>query len=127
MKNHETTSGWLAVQILVFVAVLFLLGGLVYAAENPTGLTWNHNTETDLAGYYVYESTAPGGYGVTFAMSVPAGTNTITFPLDHVDGTFYWVVTAYDTSGNQSGYSNEVTATFDHTTPAPPTGCQVVY
>jgi hypothetical protein len=114
------------VKVATFLVVLLLLGGVVYAG-NPLGLTWNNNTEPDLAGYYVYEATSPGGYGITFAMSVPAGTNSVTFPLSHTSGKFYWVVTAFDTTGNQSGYSNEVTATFDYAAPQPPTGCQVRY
>jgi len=112
MRNHEQTVGWLGIQIVAFFSVLSLTGGLAYAG-NPIGLEWDHNAESDLAGYYVYEATAPGGYGITYALSVPAGTNSVTFPLPHADGTFYWVLRAYDLTGNLSGPSNEVTATFD--------------
>ena len=36
------------------------------------------------------------------------------------DGTYFWVLTAYDISGNESGPSNEVTASLDSTAPEPP-------
>jgi len=37
------------------------------------------------------------------------------------DGTWYWIMTAYDTQGNESGKSNEVSATVDSTPPGAPT------
>ena len=52
-------------------------------------------------------------------MTIPAGTETVSL-LDVPDGTYFWVLTAYDISGNESGYSNEVTTSLDSTSPAPP-------
>ena len=49
------------------------------------------------------------------------GTETIT--LEGIpDGTYFWVVTAYDTEGLESGYSNEVTKRLDTTPPDNPQG-----
>jgi len=38
------------------------------------------------------------------------------------DGTYFWAVTAYDTSGNESVFSNEVSKRIDSVAPAPPSG-----
>jgi hypothetical protein len=60
---------------------------------------------TDLAGYYIYYGTASGVYG----QSIKVG-NVTTYSLTGlVQGqTYYIAATAYDTSNNQSGFSNEV-------------------
>src|SRR3989449_5425216 len=70
-------------------------------------LTWDANTEPDLAGYRIRYGTAPSshtqmidvGMVTSYAvMDLPAGT------------TFYFVVAAYDLAGNESQPSNEVSA-----------------
>lgn len=70
-------------------------------------LTWNANTEGDLAGYKVYRATASGAYGEALA-SIPAGTISYqaTGLVSHT--TYFFVVTAYDSAGNESAVSNEV-------------------
>ncbi len=95
--------------------------------DPPTGLTatggnaqvsldWNDNTEPDLASYTVYRAEQNGGpYDL-----IDSGVATSNY-LDTtaVNGTtYYYVVTATDTSGNESGYSNEASATPT----APPSG-----
>ncbi len=71
-------------------------------------LTWNANTESDLAGYKVYRrATSTGTYGAPIA-TIPAGTVTYQ-ALGLTVGTTYWfTVTAYDAAGNESSFSNEV-------------------
>jgi len=69
-------------------------------------LTWNANSESDLAGYKVYRGTASGAYGAPIA-SLPTGTT------QHVSnglpvGTYFFVITAYDQAGNESAPSPEV-------------------
>jgi hypothetical protein len=118
-------------KIIMIVIALFMFVPLLVAQEalvwNPKGLTWDHNTETDLAGYFIYESSTPGDpeHG-TYFISIPAGTNVFEFPTNqnYAEGIFYWVTTAYDVAGNESGFSNQVTAGFDHVPPAPPVGCK---
>ena len=72
-------------------------------------LNWAANTETDLAGYKVYAGTASGSYSTT----VDVG-NVTTFKLINLlqGHTYYFAITAYDTAGNESGYSNEVSKTI---------------
>lgn len=71
-------------------------------------LTWNANTEADLAGYKVYRSTTSGVYGTPLATLGKVTTYTITLPAQSVGTTYFMVVTAYDVAGNESGRSNEV-------------------
>ena len=85
---------------------------------NPTGLnatggagsaslSWNANSEGDLAGYSVYRSTSSGG-GYGLVASGVGGTSYNDSGL--VADTYYYVVTATDTSANESGNSNEASA-----------------
>lgn len=112
--------------IILFVVVA-LLQGVTVAAQTPLGLQWNANTESDLAGYYIYEAVSSDGQVIgTYMVSVPAPLTTFTFePGSHTDGQYYWKITAFDTAGNESGFSIEVTAEFNLTPPEPPTGCSV--
>ena len=72
-------------------------------------LDWLDNGEADLAGYSVYRSTSSGGPYDLIA-SVAAGTS------NHSDGSgtvatpYFYVVSAVDTSGNESATGNEASA-----------------
>jgi hypothetical protein len=75
-------------------------------------LTWTPPTSnangtplTDLAGYFVYYGTASRNY----SNNIPIGMVT-TYTISNLTNglTYYFAVTAYDTAGNQSAYSNEV-------------------
>lgn len=68
-------------------------------------LSWLPNAEPDLAGYRVYYGLAPGLPEA--AIDVGLATTATVTSLD-VGHRYYFVVTAYDTAGNESGYSNEV-------------------
>lgn len=61
---------------------------------------------TELAGYRVHYGTQSGNYTTTVDITDPAAANAIISNLQ-AGTTYYFVVTAYDTSGNQSQYSNE--------------------
>ncbi len=98
--------------ILFFVAVFF--AGIVFLADNALAgsarLNWNANTEADLAGYKVYYDTAshagtcPTGYASS--VEVPTSANTGHWFDSLTPGqTYYFQVTAFDTSDNESGCS----------------------
>lgn len=101
---------------------LFLTVGMAYAASNVT-FEWDANSETDLVGYRLYQSQMSGDYifgdGNQVA-TITAGTETVTI-TGVSDGAYFWVLTAYDDKGNESGPSNEVTANLDTTPPESPT------
>jgi fibronectin type 3 domain-containing protein len=73
-------------------------------------LSWNASTST-VAGYNVYRGTVSGGPYAKINSSLVA-------VLDYTDSTvqssttYFYVTTAVDSSGNESGFSNEVSATI---------------
>ncbi|MDN5941485.1 MAG: fibronectin type III domain-containing protein, partial [Nitrospira sp.] len=76
-------------------------------ATSSVTLTWNSNTEKDLAGYKIYRATASGVYGAPITTLQENVTTFIASGLQF--GTTYkFVVTAYDLAGNESPFSNEV-------------------
>jgi fibronectin type 3 domain-containing protein len=75
-------------------------------ATSSAALTWNANTEADLASYRIYLSTTQGVYGAPVA-TVPAGTTTYSATGLQMNTTYYFVVTAIDSAGNESSPSNE--------------------
>ena len=69
-------------------------------------LSWNPNTEPNVAGYRVYVGLASGVYGPP----INAGSLTTLQVTNLALGqTYFFVVTAVNTSNMESGYSNEVT------------------
>lgn len=85
--------------------------GVTLTVRAPTTsfatLTWTPNTDPDLAGYKVYQATVSGAYGAALA-TVPAGTATYQATGLAVNTTYFFVITAYDSAGNESSFSNEV-------------------
>jgi hypothetical protein len=70
-------------------------------------LSWNPVTSSDLAGYKVFVGTSSGVYnypGSPFTIGV-VNTYTITLPKGQ---TYFFAVSDFDTSGNNSGLSNEI-------------------
>ena len=70
-------------------------------------VTWNANTEADLAGYRVYVGTTSGSYNFTGPFEV-SGATSFTVPNLPVGTTYFFAVTAFDKSGNESTKSSEV-------------------
>ncbi len=64
-------------------------------------LTWQANTETDIFGYRIYYGTSNRNYGLPIPVD---GTEHSITGLNS-DVTYYFAVTAVDSSGNESGYS----------------------
>ena len=76
-------------------------------ATSSATLTWNANTESDLAGYKIYRATTSGGYGTPIATLQGNGTTYIAAGLQS-GTTYFFVITSYDLTGNESLPSNEV-------------------
>lgn len=93
--------------------VVFLASGQLLASS--VSLAWTPNTETDLAGYWVYRTQTPGTNYVRLNTSVISSPSFV--DTTAVAGTtYYYTVSATNTSGLESGKSNEVQAVV----PAPP-------
>lgn len=77
-------------------------------------LDWNDNTEEDLEGYNVYRSTSPGtGFIRLNAEAIIDSEYTDVTTED--DRTYYYVVSAVDTSMNESDDSNQVSVAVPQT------------
>lgn len=70
-------------------------------------LTWNANTESDVAGYKVYRGTGSGTYGAPLT-TLPKTTTSYTATGLQNGTTYFFAITAYDSAGNESPFSNEV-------------------
>ena len=70
-------------------------------------VSWNANTEGDLAGYRVYVGTRSGIYSFAGPFEVASGTS-FTVPNLPVGTTYYFAVSAFDRTGNESTKSAEV-------------------
>lgn len=118
--------------ILTIVLSLFLV---VPAFGASVLLSWDENTETDLAGYQILQSNTLGGV-YTIVEEIPPNwheadpTLQNDFGKDYyrvlnlADGFYYWVLTAFDNEvpRNVSGYSNgvEIQVINDVPVPIPP-------
>lgn len=108
MNRIQTGTRPLAILFLVVAALLGAVRSASFASDQ---LSWDANTEPDLAGYKLYYGYAartsnnpPGGYPNVIDVG-----NITSFTLaslnDNVD--HYFSLTAYDTSSNESSFSNE--------------------
>lgn len=107
-------------KLIVALCITFGFLSMSFAQAMDVTLTWDPNSEPDLAGYRLYNRTYDGSYDYT--QPIWEGTEnlvTVTVP-DHSA----FVVRAYDISGQESLDSNEAT-TWDGA-PAAPTGCRTV-
>ena len=79
------------------------------AATNTATLAWNAVTAANLGGYRIYYGTAPGTYTQSLGQGLNVG-NVTTYTIAGLASRtrYYFVVTAIDTSNNESAYSSEV-------------------
>jgi hypothetical protein len=89
------------------VSTLLLLLALFPGRLAASALTvaWAPNTEDDLAGYSVYYGIQSGNYDSVIDVG-----NVVQYTVSNLepDTHYYCAVTAYDTSGNESNFSEEV-------------------
>ena len=78
---------------------------LIPGAVTQATLEWDPNSEPDLAGYKLHYGLASRSYDTTVDVG---NRTTYTITNLEVGETYYIAATAYNTSGLESGYSNEV-------------------
>ncbi len=133
-KTLKLSLSW---KLPLLLAVLVFLVPTQCFAYSVT-LQWDANTEPDLTGYYLYYRTDPYDQYWT-GVGADQGPSPIEIPLyDLVDEdypeytltglddneTYYFVVTAYNTEYEESGYSNQ--ASTDQSIPSNNSGGQGV-
>ena len=101
--------------VALILTAVFSLAATVECLAVTVSLQWNENAEDDLAGYRVYykadSSTPPfNGTGAAEGKSPINVGNQTTATLNNLAPAHDWYfrVTAYDKSGNESGYSDYV-------------------
>lgn len=105
------------------LAVVMVMAMASPAMAVDLRVLWDENTEPDLAGYRLYQRAEGEAYHMDTPIAdvaAPAGSlDLLGFPED--GSTTHWVLTAYDTNGNESGPSNEASyTTSDQTAPNTP-------
>ena len=87
-------------------------------AQGSVTLAWDPSPGGAIAGYRLYEGAASRSY----TNVVDVGNNTTGTFSNLVSGTtYFFAVTAYNTNGEESGYSSEVSYTVPLATNPPPT------
>lgn len=108
---------------ILIVVILSLVLSTVSFAEMRS-FSWEANTDLDLNRYALYVSSTSGEYTLGSGneiATIPAGTETYTY--DVPVGVWYYVITAFDDTGNESDISDEcVHAVKDTTPPHGPNG-----
>ncbi len=80
------------------------------AQPHFVSLAWSE-TSSGVVGYNVYSNTQPSGPAIKLT-STPVGTTAYTDNTVQSGQTYYYWVTALDSSGNESAFSSDVTATI---------------
>jgi hypothetical protein len=102
-----TVYGFGTVKVTNITAPAAPTGLSVESGDGYLNLEWMANIEPDLAGYKVYYGTASRSYDQVRDV----GGTTSFRALGLTNGTkYYLAVTAYDSSGNESSYSQEVSS-----------------
>ena len=87
-------------------------GGTTGGTDGTISLAWDANSEPDVAGYRIYYGTNPGSCAqhAELQVSNPASGTTVSYTLTGLTKgqTYFIAVTDYDTSNNESDFSNEV-------------------
>jgi hypothetical protein len=93
-----------------WIATIAMMLAFILPAWGETGtLTWDANTEGDLAGYRIYQSNVSGQYAAPLASVGKTITSyAVTLVPTSMDQRFFFVVTAFDLAGNESKFSSEV-------------------
>jgi hypothetical protein len=90
-------------RILPVFSLIFFGADLGFTQN--VAVTWNPNTEPDIAGYKIYYGQISKNYN--HSIDLNRKTEYIISSLPDT-GFYYFAVTAYDLAGNESGYSKEV-------------------
>jgi len=123
-KNCFRSALIVSFLMLMTIFAIFLTVLPKEAQAANVQITWNANSDTDLAGYKVYYGTASKTYGAPIDVKNVTSYTLALTPA--TAATYYFAITAYDTSGNESAKSAEVSLFVpDANAPTIPSGVLV--
>src|SRR5436305_14602659 len=103
MRSHSSNSARGLWQFILLISAFIFLTPFAHAFD--VALEWNANQEPDIAGYNVYIGSRSGSYE-TF---INAGFTTRRLIQSLEPGhPYYFAVTAYDSNGMESTFSEEI-------------------
>jgi hypothetical protein len=114
---------------LMLALLALVIGASVVWAGTDIRVLWDANTEPDLAGYYLYMRADGEQYDMSTPFEIiddPQATTLDLLDFPDNQGTFFFVLTAFDLSGNESGPSNEVMYICKDTVPPAAPHCNGV-
>lgn len=121
--------------LLLTIALLLFFVSPALAFGPNNSLCWDKTPDADLAGYKVYFGTKAGTYSPPVDVqlkphtSTPACGTQVGMKFTDIgsvpNGTVFVGISAYDTSGNESAKSAEISFPFDGLPPSAPTNAQV--
>ncbi|MFQ5708035.1 MAG: Ig-like domain-containing protein [bacterium] len=99
------------------LSFLFSFSYSTNAAAESVTLSWDPNTESDLSGYKVYYGTESRNYNTVIDIG-----NGTSYKINNLASgkTYYFALTAYDFSNNESGFSVEVSYSTSQVDTNPP-------
>ena len=109
---------------ILIIGLILIIGSLIFVPwEIKTSRIFSWQQElpepNDLAGWKLYQSTTPRGpytlidtIPFTISQAEYTAVVTISDPVHQVT-TLYFIITAFDTAGKESSYSNEVSMRLD--------------
>lgn len=98
MQRYNRSNCFLILSLFVFAF------SCVHAYAADVSLAWDASESADVVGYRVHYGNSSGSYGSFHTVG-----NQTTYTVTNLsEGTYYFAVTAFDSEGNESTYSNEV-------------------
>ena len=112
-------------KILIDLLILLCFASVAVAAPGDTisksvRVSWDANTESDLAGYRIYHAGS-----LLKDVPDPLATSFEAVVENLTEGESIFNLTAYDTSGNESFFSNNAILVYDSTAPAVPSNVTI--
>ncbi len=110
--------------IKIIFTLIFIMAFYGQAGATDYTLTWDANSEPDLAGYRVYyKANSSGQPSGDYDVKIDVG-NVTSKTIKDLDSSvkYFFAVTAYDDSGLESDFSNEVSSTGTAVITSPDTG-----
>ena len=116
MKRPDVKTCWTALAVYLIHGIILVTSSIPVRGAQSVSLAWDATTDLNVAGYNVYYGTNSGQY--VYSSTVDHTTNTTVTGLQ--DGvTYFFVVTAFNTAGLESPWSNEVIYSVPPSGPGP--------